>query len=105
MVSSEALWEKSAGAESAGSRTPWRKGVCGRDAGLKPTGMCSRRPLHQGVGCPKGKDKKRSMSVNQPGTALIFASGLEHQGGTNGLGAVKADGVVHGPSRCLLPVR
>ncbi len=32
-----------------------RKGVCGKDAGPKPTGTSSRRPLRPEVGCPKGK--------------------------------------------------
>ncbi len=55
IVSSGLLFGHTIGAQAFGSRSPWCKGVCGKDAGPKPTGTSSRRSLHQRVGCPKGK--------------------------------------------------
>ncbi len=43
-----------------------RKGVCGRDAGPKPTGTSSRRPLRPGVGCPKGKGHQTAEMMTTP---------------------------------------
>ncbi|MGF1613599.1 MAG: hypothetical protein ACFCVA_06695 [Gammaproteobacteria bacterium] len=47
--------EHTVSAQAFGSPTPWCKGVCGKDAGPKPTGTSSRCPLLQGGGCPQGK--------------------------------------------------
>ncbi|MGF1615953.1 MAG: hypothetical protein ACFCVA_19150, partial [Gammaproteobacteria bacterium] len=45
-----------------------RKGMCGRDAGPKPTGTSSRRPLRPGVGCPKGQHNQTAETMTNAPT-------------------------------------
>ncbi|MGF1614665.1 MAG: hypothetical protein ACFCVA_12360 [Gammaproteobacteria bacterium] len=88
IVSSGLLWNtpltpKPSAAESLGS-----KGVCGKDAGPKPIGASSRRPLPQGVGCPKGKGHPAaetminaySLPRNRVGEAVDRAKGHPFSG-------------------------
>lgn len=51
-----------------GSRCPWPKGVCGRDAGPKATGKCLRRPLGKG-----------SAAMQIPVIAAILTTRQSHQ--------------------------
>ncbi|MGF1614568.1 MAG: flagellar basal body P-ring formation chaperone FlgA, partial [Gammaproteobacteria bacterium] len=59
---------------------PLGKGVCGKDAGPKPTGTSSQRPLRQGVDCPKGKGHQTAETMTNAFLIIILLLSLTSVG-------------------------